>query len=96
MATTKLAENPPRRPIALEGLSSVEWICPACGSPYWGTSGAWRICRGTQYGFGHCRFKSPVDLDWMYFRRRADASVFTSPAEYEKQIGPASEDRGVA
>lgn len=93
---SKLPETPPARPIAREGLSSVEWLCPACGSPYWGNSGAWGVCHGSQYGRGPCKFRWPRDLDWMYFRRRVDGSEFTSPAEYDAQIGPAPSERGVA
>jgi len=92
----KLAETAPGRPAsARSGLASVEWICPACGSPYWGSSGAWGQCNGPYHGGPHCKFKWPRDLDWMYFVRRADGSKFVSPAEYESTIGP-QQTRGVA
>ncbi len=92
---SKLAEKSASRPIALTGLRSVEMICPCCGSPYWGSSGAWGTCNGSQYGFGPCKFKWPRELDWMYFRRRSDGGKFLTPDAFDRAIGP-DQERGVA
>lgn len=86
----KLPPDPAQSPIPTTGLGSVFWACPRCKSPYWGTSGEWRHCNGSAYGYGPCHFRSMVENDWMYFRRASDCSHFTSRDEYQEHIAPSS------
>jgi hypothetical protein len=89
---SKLAEKPAAGPVpATRGFSAIEFICPNCGSPFWGTESAkdgQKIgrCNGGQYGYGDCRTVWNRSNDWLMFRR-VDGRSFATADEYEATIG---------